>query len=102
MSCWRRDGADLILAVRLTPHSPREGLGGIWIDAQDQAWLMAQVRAVAEKGRANKALIALLARELKVPASAISLEAGDTNRLKRLRIRGVADAAPVIEQWVQQ
>ncbi|MDI1295175.1 MAG: DUF167 family protein, partial [bacterium] len=54
----------------------------------DATWLSARVRAVPEKGRANGALIALLAKRLDWPKGAISLESGDSNRLKRLRIRG--------------
>ena len=63
------------------------------------------MRAVPEKGRANGALIALLAKALDWPKSAILLESGDTNRLKRLRIRDGANAAvrltAIIDIWVQ-
>lgn len=55
-------------------------------------WLTASVRAVPEKGRANSALIVLLAKALSVPKSTISLESGDSNRLKQLRITGGAKA----------
>jgi uncharacterized protein YggU (UPF0235/DUF167 family) len=89
---WRRDGDDLLIPVRLTPGARREGVGGCWTDANGDTWLMANVRAVPEKGRANGALIALLADSLSVPKSTISLESGDTNRLKRLRITGGAKA----------
>lgn len=93
MTVWSRDGNDLLLRVRLTPGAAREEMGGIWTDEKDQLWLSARVRAVAEKGRANAALAALLAKWLDWPKSAISLESGDTNRLKRLRIKGGGQAA---------
>jgi uncharacterized protein YggU (UPF0235/DUF167 family) len=67
-------------------------VGGGWSDANGDAWLAASVRAVPEKGRANSALIALLAKVLSVPKSTISLESGDSNRLKQLRITGGAKA----------
>ena len=92
MSLWKQDGDDLLLNVRLTPGATREGLGGQWTDEKGAPWLSARVRAVPEKGRANAALIALLARQLDWPRSAISLESGDTNRLKRLRIKGGGQA----------
>lgn len=82
----------MLLAVRLTPRAAGERLGGLWRDADGQAWLAAGVTAPPDKGRANAALIALLAERLDLPRSTISLEAGDTSRLKRLRIAGV-DAA---------
>lgn len=101
MSCWRRDGDDLILAVRLTPRSARNAVAGLWTDAKGQAWLMAQVRAVPEKGKANSALFALLAEVLNVAAGSISLDAGDSNRLKRVRIKGAADKQAELEQRVR-
>lgn len=88
MTVWTQDGGDLILSVRLTPGATREEVGGIWTDEKGCEWLSARVRAVPEKGRANVALIALLAKRLDWQRSAISLESGDTNRLKRLRIKG--------------
>ena len=92
MTVWSRDGADLLLSVRLTPGATREEVGGVWTDEKGADWLSARVRAVPEKGKANAALIALLAKRLDCPRSAISLESGDTNRLKRLRIRGGGEA----------
>lgn len=94
----RWDGADLLLAIRLTPKASRERLGGLFTDSQDQRWLQASVTAPPDKGKANAALITLLARQLKVPQSSILLETGDTNRLKRLRI---LDCTPATEQTLK-
>lgn len=95
----RRDGADLLLAIRLSPRASRARIGGSFTDSHGSRWLQAAVTAPPDKGRANAALIALLAKTLRVPASTIKLEAGDTNRLKRLRI---ADCTPAIEQALEQ
>ena len=92
MTVWSRDGDDLLLSVRLTPGATREEIGGVWTDDKGAAWLRARVRAVPEKGKANAALVALLAKRLEWPRSAISLESGDANRLKRLRIKGGGEA----------
>jgi uncharacterized protein (TIGR00251 family) len=92
VTAFVRDGDDLLLAVRLTPGATREEVGGIWTDEKGARWLGARVRAVPEKGKANAALVALLAKRLDWPRSAISLESGDTNRLKRLRIKGGGEA----------
>jgi uncharacterized protein len=91
----RRDGADLLLAVRLTPRAARARIGGLFTDADGRHWLQASVTAPPDRGKANAALLTLLAKALRVPASSIFLETGDTNRLKRLRI---AACAPAIEQ----
>lgn len=96
MTVWSSDGDDLLLSVRLTPGARADAVGGCWTDAQDAQWLSARVRAVPEKGKANIALIALIARVLDWPRATISLESGDTNRLKRLRIRGGGAASAAL------
>ncbi|PZU13038.1 MAG: hypothetical protein DI606_06875 [Sphingobium sp.] len=105
MSAWRQDGPDLLLNIRLTPGSAREAIGGAWRDANEALWIGARVRAVPEKGKANGALIALIADRLDWPRRAILLESGDTNRLKRLRIIGGGDGLarfrPLLNAWVQ-
>ncbi len=78
------------LAVRLTPNGGRDSIDGIEHDADGKAFVKARVTAVPEKGKANKALIALLAKSLGVPKSSVSLLSGDTARKKILRI----DAEP--------
>ena len=88
MTVWVQDGDDLLLSIRLTPGAAKDEVGGVWTDAKGAQWLGARVRAVPEKGKATAALIALLGKRLDWPRSAISLESGDTNRLKRLRIKG--------------
>ncbi len=94
----RRNGADLLIAIRLTPKAARDRMGGLFVDSHDQRWLQAGVTAPPDKGKANAALIMLLARQLKLPQSSIFLETGDTNRLKRLRI---LDCTPAIEQTLR-
>lgn len=102
-SFWRTDGDDLMLAIRLTPRSAKEGTGGVWRDEKGAAWLQAQVRAVPEKGRANDALIGLLAKRLRIPAKDILLDSGDSSRLKRLRLKGQArNAAAIMKDWIEE
>ncbi|MFT3967923.1 MAG: DUF167 domain-containing protein [Sphingobium sp.] len=89
----RRSGGDILLAVRLSPRAAAERIGGLWIDADGRSWLSASVTAPPDKGRANAALIGLLAETLGLPRSSISLEAGEASRLKRIRIRQADPAA---------
>jgi uncharacterized protein len=90
---WRADGDDVLIAIRLTPRSAKEGIAGIWTDDKGALWLQVQVRAVPEKGQANTALIQLMAKHLNVRPKDIALESGDTARLKRIRITGMANEA---------
>jgi hypothetical protein len=80
------DGA--ILWLRLTPRGGRDALEGVEPLADGRKVLKARVRAVAEDGRANEALIELLAKALHVPRSSVSILAGHTARLKKLFIAG--------------
>ena len=50
--------------------------------------LRVRVSAVPDKGKANAAVVALLARALGVPKSAVSVVSGETSRLKTLAIAG--------------
>ncbi|MGQ7376788.1 DUF167 domain-containing protein, partial [Streptococcus suis] len=52
----------------------------------------ARLAAAPVDGKANAALLALVAATFEVPRRAVSLIAGDTARLKRLRIVGDAAA----------
>jgi uncharacterized protein YggU (UPF0235/DUF167 family) len=82
----RDDGVDLF--VRLTPKAALDRLEGVETSADGRSHLKARVRAVPENGAANKALEKLTAKALGVPASAVSVIAGGTSRLKTLRIAG--------------
>jgi len=74
--------------VRLTPNGGRDTIDAVERDADGAAYLKARVTAVPEKGKANKALITLIAKTLKLPKSAITVISGDTARKKILRIDG--------------
>lgn len=88
---WRERADGLDLFVRLTPKSARDALEGIEILANGQCVLKCRVRSVPEDGKANAALVALVAKQLKTPASRIDVVAGATSRSKTLRILGEAD-----------
>lgn len=83
------DGA--VLRLRVTPNARADSIEGVEPDADGQDQLRVKVRAVPEKGRANAAVIALLAKRLGLPKSSFSVIAGDTARTKRLAIVGAPD-----------
>ena len=82
----RENGIELF--VRLTPKSSVDRLEGVETSADGRSHLKARVRAVPENGAANQALEKLVAKALGVPASAVSVVAGGTARLKTLRVVG--------------
>ena len=59
------------------------------MDGEERPVLNLRVAAAAADGAANAAVIALVARSLKRPTSAVRLAAGHTARIKRLELDGV-------------
>jgi hypothetical protein len=78
------------VAIRLTPKASRNAIAGIAEAGQGEAVLKVMVTAVPEAGKANEALIKLLAKEWGVAKSSVSLVAGATDRNKILHIAGDA------------
>ena len=85
---WTVEAAGLRLTVRLTPKSTRDAIEGVELRDDGRAVLKARVRAAPEDGKANDALIRLLAATLDVPARAIKLASGAASRQKVFRIDG--------------
>lgn len=93
----------LRLRVRLTPNASRDRIGSVAMDAEDVAWLTATVTSAPENGRANKALIKMLAKSWKLPKSSIDVRSGATQRRKTLLITGDGAAlAAELEHWLAQ
>lgn len=85
---WREGPTGLELRVRATPRGGRDALAGVEVLADGRAVLKVRVRAAPEDGAANEAVRRVLARALGCPASAVSLAAGATARVKTFRIDG--------------
>lgn len=71
-------------AVRVTPKGGRDAIEGWTRDEAGRPVLKVRVAAAAAEGAANSAVIALLAKALKRPKSALTLVAGQTARVKRI------------------
>ncbi|MGB4058546.1 MAG: DUF167 domain-containing protein [Alphaproteobacteria bacterium] len=66
-----------------------------WVKgANGEDMLKASVTAAPDKGKANKALIELLAEYLGVAKSTITIVRGETDRLKTLEIEGLNTPFP--------
>ena len=81
-------GDHIRLTVRLTPNGGRDAIDGVEAAADGDEHLKVRVSAVPEKGKANQALLAFLAKKLGLAKSKLSLISGDTQRKKILRIEG--------------
>ncbi|UJW84180.1 DUF167 family protein [Devosia sp. SL43] len=86
--CYRLSPNGLSLFVRVTPNAGRDAIEGVEIRDDGTAVLRLRVSAVPDKGKANAAVVALVAKALDVPKSAVSVTSGGTARLKTLDVVG--------------
>ena len=86
-TAWRATPQGLSLAVRVTPKSSRDEVCGVEAQA-DGPRLVVKVRAIPDKGEANAALLAVLAKWLGLPKSRLELIAGAKSRAKQVAIGG--------------
>jgi len=78
------DGFDL--AVRLTPNARRDRLDGWDTDADGQPVFRAHVRAIPKNGKANTALVKLLAKRLGIGKTRLHVVRGQTSRIKTISV----------------
>ena len=68
---------------------PRAGRNAIEIDGER---ITVRVTAAPESGKANNAVVALLAKRLGVPKRSVQIVRGHKSRDKRIRIEGISAA----------
>ena len=76
------------VTVRLTPKAGKNRIGDIQAGADGKEALRVSVTAPPESGKANKALIALLAKEWKMAKGGISIKTGARGRDKTVFLAG--------------
>ena len=89
---WHVVTDGLALTVRLTPKGGRDAIDGVERMADGRSVLKVRVRAAPGDGEANAALLGLIAKSLGVATRQVSLAAGATARVKRLKIDGAGPA----------
>ncbi len=94
--------AGVALAVRLMPTASHNGIDG-GAEAGRGEVLKVRVTAVPEQGKANAALIKLLAKSMGVPKSTVSIIAGGSARNKTVLIEGdSADLMARLKIWLEE
>ncbi|MFO0981718.1 MAG: DUF167 family protein [Planctomycetota bacterium] len=73
------------MTVRAYPQGPRDGLKG-----EIAGELAVATTKPPERGKANEAILKILAQALDVKRASLSLLAGETARRKRVRIVGLS------------
>ncbi|HXO68257.1 MAG TPA: DUF167 domain-containing protein [Bradyrhizobium sp.] len=85
---WRYSTQGLSLALRVTPRGGRDAFDGLETLANGRTVVKMRVRAIAEGGEANHAVIELLAKTLGVPKGKMRVLSGTTSRLKQISVDG--------------
>lgn len=89
------------VAVRLTPKASRAGFAGIGLDAEGRSFLKVRVHAPAQNGKANAALVKLLAGLWGLPPWRLNVIAGLKDRRKTVHVSG--DPKSLVEhlkKWI--
>ena len=76
------------LAVRVTPKASRNEVTGLYTAAEGSVSLAVKVTVAPDKGKANAAVISLLAKKLGVAKSMLTLVKGETDRNKMFQFTG--------------
>lgn len=88
MDAWRYSTQGISVALRVTPRGGRDDIDGMETLANGKSVVKVRVRAIAEGGEANRAVVDLLAKALGVPKRDVRLLSGVTSRLKQVAVDG--------------
>lgn len=75
-----------IISVKVSPKASANRVEGFEIDAAGQEWLKVRLTVAPEKGKANSALLKLLANHWNVSVSDLEIVSGHKHRYKRVKI----------------
>lgn len=89
-----------MITARVTPKASRDAVVGVMPTPEGFA-LKISVTAPPDKGKANTAVVLLLAKSFGVAKSSVTLMAGETDRRKVLRVAGdPAQLSVIAQQWM--
>lgn len=93
----------VLLAVRLVPNASKSAIDGVIRDAEGHAVLKVRVTAIAEKGKANAALIKLLAKRTGIAKTRFTISSGASDRRKKLLIEGETETLMgQLTKWLEE
>jgi uncharacterized protein (TIGR00251 family) len=82
------DAMETVIKVKVLPRSSRNAIVG-----RENGVYRVKMTDPPVEGRANRALVDFLSEKLGIAKSHIEITAGKTSRLKRVKVRGMSDAA---------
>lgn len=95
VECLSVSGGEVIVAVRVTPRSPRQQ-----VDGQRGGRLIVRVNAPPADGAANASVRKLLAKTFGLPQSRVRIVRGETARDKSVALEGIdePEASAVLDR----
>ncbi|GGA37142.1 DUF167 domain-containing protein [Pelagibacterium lentulum] len=93
MDWFTQSGTDLFIRVRVTPNAARNAVAGLVMRADNRQFLAIRTSALAENGKANSAVIAIVAKALGVTKTSIAIATGSQSREKTLLISSPSESA---------
>ncbi len=91
------------VALRVTPKKAyRAGVAGLAVDARGRAYVKLRVNAPAQDGKANAALLKLLAKEWGLARTKLRIIGGERDRRKSIHVTG--DTPELLEKlkgWIE-
>jgi hypothetical protein len=100
-ACIQPVADGIAVRVRVRPGASRTAVLGRTLLADGTAAVLAAVSAPPEDGKANAALIRLLAKIWRVPKTGVTVASGATARTKMLHVAGAPGLATRLEAWFE-
>ena len=99
---FRSNDNGVLVTVRLRPGASANRIDGVETMADGQRRLAVRVTAVPQKGKANQAMIKLLAKTWRLPRGDLEVVSGAKDRNKVVLLRGDGYALMrFLQRWLQ-
>jgi uncharacterized protein (TIGR00251 family) len=96
VSWYQWDDNDLLLRLRVQPKASRDAFIGPYGEDEYKV----AITAPPVDGKANSHLMSFLAKQFDLPRANITLEAGETSRSKRLRLKSPRKLPIVLDESI--
>jgi len=87
-----KDGR-IIFDIKVVPGSSRTVIAGIY-----NGMLKVRLAAAPEKGKANQALIELLAEKFNIPKNSVAILSGQTSKIKKISVPDLPEVKEILTQ----
>ncbi len=90
------------VTLRVTPKASRAGVAGLAVDAQGRGYVKLRVNAPAQDGKANAALLELLAKEWGLARTRLRIIRGARDRRKFVHVTGdTPELLETLKRWIE-